>query len=148
MLAVNTRLGYRPFARRLEWERALGSNSLPATVSSTFAPGPDRRTTRKVYVPGGSGSNEPAQQNDPAAPSHLVVAVSISGPPFGACVPSRTSCVRPVVRVRRSTENDAERRTTTLTCTELPVVTNCWRRTDPAPAAPGSARCENGGGDG
>ncbi len=24
MLAVNTRLGYRPFARRLEWERALG----------------------------------------------------------------------------------------------------------------------------
>ncbi len=24
MLAVNTRLGYRPYARRLEWERAPG----------------------------------------------------------------------------------------------------------------------------
>ena len=27
MLAVNRRLGYRPFARRLEWERAAATSS-------------------------------------------------------------------------------------------------------------------------
>src|SRR6188472_1806508 len=66
-----------------------------------------------------------------------MVAVSSSGPPCGACFPSRTSCVRPTVRVRRSTENDAGLRTTTLTCTDPPVVTNCSRCTVAASAATG-----------
>ena len=58
MLAVNQRLGYEPFARRLEWERAAATS---VTVSSMCVPKPDGRTTRKVYVPAGSGSNEPLQ---------------------------------------------------------------------------------------
>jgi hypothetical protein len=50
------------------------------------------------------------------------------------------------VRVRRSTENDAERRTTTLTCTELPVVTKLLETDRPCARRAGKRECEKGGG--
>jgi hypothetical protein len=89
----------------------------------------------------GSGSYEAEQMNDPAAPWQPNVFVSMSGPPFGAVLPSRNSFARPAVGTRIRTENDAALCVWIMTELDLPLGTVSSKAIlPPAANAAGAAR--------
>ena len=129
----------RQHAARLPAVRApagVGAGSIrryQLTVSSMFVPRPERRTdAERVRAGQGAARTSPCSRTSRRRRRSAVVAVSISGPPFGACLPSRTSCVR---TDRARAQEHGERRAP------------CGRRRSPAPSSRSCTNCCEGGTD-